>query len=147
MTCHWVVFRLVWAFGVNCSFKPGLLACALLTSHLCVSSCGLWGGNSWCKLFYSLHSRTCGSASSWCRASLDQRAPSPSPTWETGKRSEWGRPQIEFHCWKLHFNTSSYIVFLKPAHLIQESSTPKSCGKLQIFKCKYFLHENKLQRL
>lgn len=33
-------------------------------SHLCVSSCGLSGGNFWCKLFYSLHSRTCEFVSS-----------------------------------------------------------------------------------
>lgn len=33
-------------------------------SHLCVSACALSGGSSWCKPFYSLHSRTCGSVSS-----------------------------------------------------------------------------------
>lgn len=92
-------------------------------SHLCGSSCGLSSGNSWCKLFYTLHNRTCGSASSWCLVNLDRRAPSLSPIWEKKRWSQnSGSPQ---NTWT-HFNMSAYV----PHQTVNSGCfPPKPCGK------------------
>lgn len=38
-----------------------------LKTHRCVSSCGLWGGSSWCKPYYSPQTHSDGCVSSWCQ--------------------------------------------------------------------------------